>query len=71
MLVRIVKMILWTSKGKIRRWKLTQVEKQTFGGDCRGGCMHNQDCENEGALLIYRELNILCIGDRVVAYRVA
>ena len=35
-----VRMILWTSKGGIRRWKLTEVEERIFGGDYRGG-MHN------------------------------
>ena len=70
MLGRIVKMILWTIKGKIGGWKLTKVEKRTFGRDCRGICMHNQGFENKGALLFYRELSVLCNGDRVVAYRV-
>ena len=62
MLVRI----LWTSEGKIGRWKLTKVEKRTFGGACWGGCMHNQGCKNEGTLLFYIELSILCIGDRLL-----
>ena len=39
-LVGIVKMILQTSKGGIGRWKLPQVEKPNFGGDCRDGSMH-------------------------------
>ena len=30
----------------------TKVEQLTFGGDCRGGCMHNQGCENKGAITI-------------------
>ena len=40
---------LWTSKGGIGRWKLTELEEQIFVGDCRGGCIHKEDCENEGA----------------------
>ena len=42
--MRIVKMILWASKGGIGRWSLGE---KNFGGDCRGGCMHKQGCENE------------------------
>ena len=34
------RMILWTSKGGIGRWKLTEVEERVFGGDCRDGFMH-------------------------------
>ena len=30
-------------------WKLTEVEEQIFGGDCRGVCIHKCGCENEGA----------------------
>ena len=67
MLDRIVKMILSTSEGKIGRWKLIKKEKRTFVG---GGCMHNQGFENKGALPFYRELRVLCNGDRVVTYRV-
>ena len=52
MLVGIVKMILWTSKGWIGRWKLTEVEERFFGEDCSVGYMHKQGCENEGALTI-------------------
>ena len=63
-------MILRTSKAGIGSWKLTKVEQRIFGGDCRGGCMHNEGCENKGAPRFYRGLNILCIGDRVVADRV-
>ena len=40
-LVGIMKMILWTNKCEIGKWKLSKTEKQTFGGDYRGGCMHN------------------------------
>ena len=66
----IVRMILRTSKAGIGSWKLTKVEQRIFGGDFRGGCMHNEGCENKGAPRFYRGLNILCIGDRVVADRV-
>ena len=30
----IVRTILWTSKGGIGRWKLTEVEERFFGGNC-------------------------------------
>ena len=36
-LVGIVRMILWTNKGEIGRWKLTKVDERTFVGDYRGG----------------------------------
>ena len=49
---------------------MTKVEELIFGGDCRGGCMHNQDYENKGAPTIFSELSILCIGDRAVDDRV-
>ena len=42
----------FVKKSRIGRWKLAEVEDQIFGWDCRGGCMHKQDCENEGALTI-------------------
>ena len=42
-------MIFGTSKGGIERWKLTEVEEQIFVGDCRGVCMHEQNCGNEAA----------------------
>ena len=45
-LVGIVRMILWTNKGKIGRLKLTKIEELISGGDCRGGFMQKQDCEN-------------------------
>ena len=38
--VGITKMILWSSKGSIGRWKSTEVEERVFGGDYRRGCMH-------------------------------
>ena len=47
-LVGIARMVLWISKGGIGRWKLTEVEEHIFVWDCGGGCMHKQDCENEG-----------------------
>ena len=40
-LVGIARMILLTSKGEIGRLKLIKVNERIFGGDCRGGCMHN------------------------------
>ena len=47
-LVAVVRVILLKSKGGIGRWKLTKVEEGVFGGDCRGGCIHKEGCENEG-----------------------
>ena len=35
---------------------MTKVEERIFGGDCRGGCMLNQGCENKGALTILQRL---------------
>ena len=40
-------MNLWTSKGGIGRWKLTEVEELVSAGDCSIGCMHKLDCDNE------------------------
>ena len=48
-LVGIVRMVFWISKGRIWRWKLTEVEEKIFVWDYRGDCMHKQDFENEGA----------------------
>ena len=39
-LVGIVRIISWTSKGRTGSWKLTEVEEQIFGEHCRDGCMH-------------------------------
>ena len=36
-----------TSKGKIGRQKLTEVEERIFGRDCSAGYMHKQSCEYE------------------------
>ena len=35
---------------------MTKVEELIFGGDCRGGCMHNQDYENKGAPIILQRI---------------
>ena len=53
MLVGIVRIILLSSKGGIGRWKLTEVKEWVFLGDCWGGCMHIEDCENNGAPTIF------------------
>ena len=37
------------NKSRIGSWKLTEGEERIFGGDCRGGCMHKKNCENDGA----------------------
>ena len=34
-------MIFRTSKAGIGRCKLTKLEERVFGGNCKGGCMHN------------------------------
>ena len=39
-LMPIVRVILWTSKGGIGRWKLDKVGEQIFGGNCRADSMH-------------------------------
>ena len=36
-----VKMVFWTSKGRIGSWTLTELEEQISGGDCMGGSMCN------------------------------
>ena len=48
-LVGIVRMIFWTSKGEIGKWKLTEEEELFLGKDCTVGCIHKMGCENEGA----------------------
>ena len=35
---------------------MTEVEEEIFAGDCRGGCMHNQGCENEKAAIILQRI---------------
>ena len=49
MLVGIVTMILWTSKGEIGKWNLTEEEELFLGKDCSVGCIHKMGFENEGA----------------------
>ena len=46
-LVVIVRMILWTSKGETERRKLTEAEKQIFVTNFRSGCMHKGRYEDE------------------------
>ena len=50
-LVEIVKMIFWTSKGGKGIWKVTEVER-IFGGNCKSACIHKWGCGNEGASTI-------------------
>ena len=52
-LVGIVRMLLWTSKGEIRKWKLTEDEEPFFGKDYSVRCIHNMGCENEGTPTIF------------------
>ena len=51
-LVGIVRMILWTSKGEIGMWELTEKEELFLGKNCSVGCIHKMGCENEGASTI-------------------
>ena len=51
-LVRVVRMVLWTRKGKIGRLKMTEVEQRTLGWDFGGGFMHKYGCQNEGTSTI-------------------
>ena len=39
-LLEIVSIVLWTSKGRIGRWKIAEMEEQIFCWDCRSGFMH-------------------------------
>ena len=51
--MRIVKMVLWTSKGGIGGGNQL---KKNFSGDYRGGCMHKQGYENERAPIIFKRI---------------
>ena len=53
-LVGIVRMIFWTSKGEIGKWKLTEEEELFLGKACSVGSIHKMDCENEVAPIICR-----------------
>ena len=44
MLVGIVRVILYTSKGKIGKEKLTEEDKLFLGKDCSVGCTHKMGC---------------------------
>ena len=58
--VGIVRMILWTSKGEIGRWKLIKEEELFFGKDCSVVCVHKMDCEDEGSsIILYKIQNTL------------
>ena len=48
MLVGIVRMSFWTSKGELEKWKLTEEEELFLGKDCSVDFIHKIDCENEG-----------------------
>ena len=40
---------------------MTEVKEWVFLGDCWGGCMHIEDCENNGApTIFYRIKHTLC-----------
>ena len=43
-LVAILRMVLWTSKGWIKRWKIDEVGERIIDGNCKCGCMHKQGC---------------------------
>ena len=68
-LVRVVRMILWTRKGKIGRWKMTEVEQRTLGWDFGGGCMHKMVVKMKEHLPFCWESSILFIEDKVAVDR--
>ena len=49
---------------------MTEVEERIFGGECRGGCLHNRVLKMKEHLQFCREFSILCIEDRVNVERV-
>ena len=69
MLVGIVRLILWTSKGKIGRLKLTKVEEQTLVEIVVVVACTIRVMKMKEHLLLYTELSILCIEDRAVVDR--
>ena len=69
MLVGIVRLILWTSKGKIGRLKLTKVEERTLVEIVVVVACTIRIMKMKEHLLLYTELSILCIEDRAVVDR--
>ena len=69
MLVGIVRLILWTSKGKIGRLKLTKVEERTLVEIVVVVACTIRVMKMKEHLLLYTELSILCIEDRAVVDR--
>ena len=69
MLVGIVRLILWTSKGKIGRLKLTKVEERTLVEIVVVVASTIRVMKMKEHLLLYTELSILCIEDRAVVDR--
>ena len=61
-------MILWTNKGDIEKRKLTEIEEQIFGRDCRGGKCRVVEMKEH--LPFSREFSIPYIEDRIVVDRV-
>ena len=59
MIVGSATMILWTKKGDIGRTKLTEIEEQTFGGDCRS--VKGRVVKRKEHLPFSREFSILYI----------
>ena len=69
MLVGIVRLILWTSKGKIGKLKLTKVEERTLVEIAVVVACTIRVMKMKEHLLLYTELSILCIEDRAVVDR--
>ena len=69
MLVGIVRLILWTSKGKMGRLKLTKVEERTLVEIVVVVACTIRVMKMKEHLLLYTELSILCIEDRAVVDR--
>ena len=66
-LVEIVRIILWTSKGGIGRWNLTEVEEQFLVEIVALVVCTSRVVKMKEHLPFCREFSILCIEDRVVA----
>ena len=54
-------MILWTSKGEIGMWNLTENEELFLGKDCSVGSIHKMVVKMKEHLPICREFSIICI----------
>ena len=66
MLVGILSMIFWTSKGGVGKWKFTEVEEQFLVEIIALVVCSNRVVKMNEHLPFFREFSILCIEDRVV-----